>query len=90
MGTIDTILLYDRIETDEEEAEYRKNIRIIGVTAAGGEICLYESGDAQAYGNFGMLELDVESLGYGAMAFSKICIEKVGGGALAIADVAII
>jgi hypothetical protein len=90
VGVVDTFLLCDRIETNEEEAEYRKNIRIIGVTAAGGEICLYESGDAQAYDNFGMLELDMESLGYGAMAFSKFRIEKVGGGALAVADVAII
>ena len=88
--TIDTFILYDRMETDEEEAEYRKNIRIVGITAAGGEVTLYESGDAQAYTNFGMLILDMESLGYGNTTFNGFRIEKVGGGQLSVAEIAII
>ena len=88
-STVSTFLLYDRIETSEEEAEYRKNIRIVGITSTG-EILLYESGNTQAYTNFGMLELDIQALGHGNTTFTGFRIEKVGGGALAIADVAVI
>ena len=88
-STMDTFILYDRIESNMEEAEYRKNIRIVGLTASG-EVLLYESGNTQAYTNFGMLTLDMEELGFADITFTGFRIEKVGGGAFAIADIAVI
>jgi len=88
-STMDTFILYDRIENNMEEAEYRKNIRIVGLTASG-EVLLYESGNTQAYTNFGMLTLDMEELGFADITFTGFRIEKVGGGAFAIADIAVI
>ena len=88
-NTVDKFIVYDRTNESEEIAEYRKNIRIVGLTG-GEEITLYESGDAQAYENFGMLIVDIEALGYGEQTFTGFRIEKTNGGALSVAEVAVI
>ena len=87
-STVENVILYDRMETNEEDAEYRKNIRVIGLTGAG-EVTLYESGENQAYGNFGMLTLNMAALGHGNTVFTGFRIEKTDG-VFSIAEIAII
>ncbi|MBE7093560.1 MAG: right-handed parallel beta-helix repeat-containing protein [Clostridiales bacterium] len=88
-STVETFLMYDIIATDEPEAEYRENIRIVGLTSFG-EVVLFESEGAQAYTNFGMLELDMEALGKENAVFTGFRIEKMDGGALAVAEIAVV